>query len=739
MGYHLGVDLGTTYTAAAVRRDGVVSVLGLGNRAMQIPSMVYLQSDGTFLVGEAAEARAGVEPDRIAREFKRRIGDPVPIIVGGAPFSAEQLTARLLSSVVAVATEREGAPPESVTVSYPANWGTYKTDLLRQTFALANLNGVRTCTEPEAAALTYATRHRVQQGTCVAVYDLGGGTFDAAVLRDNGDAFALVGEPEGIEHLGGVDFDEAVFQHVLRTVGPELATVDGQDPAVLRGLERLRRDCVAAKESLSTDTEAAIAVNVGHVDTVVRLTRSEFEDLIRPSIDETIASLRRVLSSAGVPPEQLTAILLVGGSSRIPLVSEMLSGAFGRPLALDAHPKHDIAIGAAWFGVPLVEASRPPVAAAPGRAFDDAPTTPLPGRGHDAGGPPWLKRSRSSWLAVGAVGAVAVLATGAGLWLTSGSPSHHGQASSGSHGTPTGVAPTSSASSGSPASAAPQRPEGQPLPTDVVIWAAVRHGAEQIWQASVDDPQHERAFFSRPHSRSPALSHDRKTIAYIDDSGDGSTLHLIGTDGQDDRALFQAPQPKCAEAGGRPAFSPDDTQLAVMCEVPPGPDTWALYLVDVSGRTLRGPLDTGNMGDPTYRPDGGAVAYWKSGTVDGKQNAAIFEVNTDGAPRPQRLSGWVNANDPTFSPTGTSLALTTLEGTTLQIAVINLASNAMTMLTTDRRNNQDPSWAPDGTQLTYKSGPSLNADIWMMDANGTDQHALITDPGPDSAPAWSAR
>src|SRR5262249_33353388 len=189
---------------------------------------------------------------------KRRIGDPVPIIVGGAPFSAEQLTARLLSSVVAVATEREGEPPESVTVSYPANWGTYKTDLLRQTFALANLDGVRTCTEPEAAALTYATRHRVQQGTCVAVYDLGGGTFDAAVLRDNGDAFTLVGQPEGIEHLGGVDFDEAVFQHVLRTLGSELAAVDGQDPAGGRGLGGGPRRCAGGHEAVCTRAPAAV-------------------------------------------------------------------------------------------------------------------------------------------------------------------------------------------------------------------------------------------------------------------------------------------------------------------------------------------------------------------------------------------------------------------------------------------------------------------------------------------------
>ena len=739
MGYRLGVDLGTTYTAAAVRRDRVVSVLGLGNRAMQIPSTVYLQSDGSFLVGEAAEARASIEPDRIAREFKRRIGDPVPIIVGGAPFSAEQLTARLLSSVVAVATEREGEPPESVTVSYPANWGTYKTDLLRQTFALANLNGVRTCTEPEAAALTYATRHRVQQGTCVAVYDLGGGTFDAAVLRDNGDAFTVVGQPEGIEHLGGVDFDEAVFQHVLRTLGSELAAVDGQDPAVLRGLERLRRDCVAAKESLSTDTEASIAVNVGHVDTVVRLTRGEFEDLVRPSIDETIASLRRVLASAAVPPEELAAILLVGGSSRIPLVSEMLSGAFGRPLALDAHPKHDVAIGAAWFGTPLLEASRSGAPTSADRAIDDTPTAPVAGTLPEPTRPPRTKRGRSTWVALGAAGAAALLATGAGLWLTSGSGGHHGAAAGGGGSSTSATgASSASASPGSVTGSTPQRPEGPALPDDVLLWAAIRNRVEQIWQGTADG-QDPRAFMARPHSRSPALSHDRKTLAYIDDSGPRSYLRLIGTDGKGDRPLFTAPPAKCAEVPGRPAFSPDDTRLAVVCNVPSAPKKMALYLVDVSGRILSGPLDTGEMGDPTYRPDGRAVGYWKAGTVNGKQSTAIFEVNTDGAPRPQQITQWIKAKNATFSPTGTFLAMRIFVGPDVEVAVMDLASNKMTVLTTDPRTNQDPTWSPSGTQIAYKHGPSENGDIWVMNPDGTDQHAVITDTSPDSAPVWSAR
>src|SRR5947199_6945282 len=123
MPYRLGVDMGTTFTAAAVCRDGACDVLGLGERALQVPSVVYLREDGTFLVGEAAESRAAAEPQRVAREFKRRIGDTVPVLLAGAPFSAEALTAQLLRWVVEVATQREGEAPESITVTHPANWG----------------------------------------------------------------------------------------------------------------------------------------------------------------------------------------------------------------------------------------------------------------------------------------------------------------------------------------------------------------------------------------------------------------------------------------------------------------------------------------------------------------------------------------------------------------------------------------------------------------------------------------
>ena len=183
MGYRLGVDLGTTYTAAAVNVDGRVEMLGLGIRAMQVPSVVFVRRDGEIVVGEAAEQQGAADPSRVVREFKRRIGDSVPLVVGGSPFSAQALSARLLAWVVGIATERQGGPPEHVCVTHPANWGPFKRDLLGQAVEMAGLRNVEMCTEPEAAAITYASRNRVAEGDRVAVYDLGGGTFDPSRAR----------------------------------------------------------------------------------------------------------------------------------------------------------------------------------------------------------------------------------------------------------------------------------------------------------------------------------------------------------------------------------------------------------------------------------------------------------------------------------------------------------------------------------------------------------------------------
>jgi molecular chaperone DnaK len=374
MSYNLGVDLGTTYTAAAVRRGDDVRMLDLGTRGVSVPSVVFLKDDETTLVGEAAQRRGVSEGHRVAREFKRRLGDTTPIILGSTPYSAEALMARLLRWVVDQATQLEGGPPDSVTVTHPANWGDYKKDLLLQAIRIADIDVATVITEPEAAVLHYASQSRVEPGRVIAVYDLGGGTFDAAVLRKTQDAFQYLGTPEGIERLGGIDFDEAVFNHVQRALSAAGAELDPDDPQTVAGLRRLRDDCVDAKEALSADSDVSIPVVLPSIQTDIRLTRAEFEAMIRPSLADSIGAMQRAVRGAGISLEEVDAILLVGGSSRIPLVGELVGGELGVPVVVDTHPKHAIALGAAMYESGVAQnddAVPPPPPITP--AVDDLP------------------------------------------------------------------------------------------------------------------------------------------------------------------------------------------------------------------------------------------------------------------------------------------------------------------------------------------------------------------------------
>ncbi|QJY47084.1 Hsp70 family protein [Pseudonocardia broussonetiae] len=348
--YQLGVDLGTTWSAAAVCRDGARTAepVPLGEHGHAVASAVFAGADGSFLLGEAAERRALSDPDRVVREFKRRIGDPTPVLVGREPVPAEVLAARFVAALVRQVSQREGGPPSRIAVTHPAGWGPHKTAALRAALAAQGVGPLVLLSEPQAAAVGYASAERVEAGSVVAVYDLGGGTFDAAVVRkDPRGGFALLGTPEGIERLGGVDFDEAVFAHVRDAIGPAWAELDGTDPAVLEAVARLRRECTAAKEALSVDTVVQVPVMLPGLHTRVRLGRAEFEDMVRPAIAETVDALARALASAGVAPADVATLLLVGGSSRMPLVTELVSAGIGRPASADVDPKGVIAAGAA--------------------------------------------------------------------------------------------------------------------------------------------------------------------------------------------------------------------------------------------------------------------------------------------------------------------------------------------------------------------------------------------------------
>jgi actin-like ATPase involved in cell morphogenesis len=347
VGYRLGIDLGTAFVAAAISDGPRIEMVTLGARSVMIPCVVYLNEDGALVTGEAAQRRALARPDRAVRDFNRRLGDPKPIVIGGAQYSVADLIGAVLRDVLEKVSQTLGERPERVVLTHPANWGPFRRGLFEQIANSAGLDDVLMTTEPEAAAAHYAVTRDLDEGDIVAVYDLGGGTFDATVLRKRADGVEILGAPEGIERLGGVDFDEVILGFVDSAASGALSELDMRDPRTITALARLQQDAVLAKESLSVDTETLIPVFLPGRNFDVRISRDQFESLVRPQVESTIGALSRTLRSARVEPDELSAVLLVGGSSRIPLVAQMVSEELGRPIVVDTHPKYAVALGAA--------------------------------------------------------------------------------------------------------------------------------------------------------------------------------------------------------------------------------------------------------------------------------------------------------------------------------------------------------------------------------------------------------
>ncbi len=360
-------------------RDGRVEVCQLGSSSALVPSIVSIRDDGIALVGEAAERRVVTDPTRTVREFKRRIGDDAPYIIGGTPYTADQLAGFVLSDIVTRITDQEGAAPRRVALTHPAEYGSHKLDRLRAAAAQAGINAPLLVAEPVAAALAYMERAQVPVGGHVLVYDFGGGTFDAAMVRRDADGPTLVGSAAGLERLGGVDLDAAVFNHVDQTLGGQIGALDSNATETRAAIARLRDESRAAKEALSADTETDIPVLLPGAPPTVRLTRPEFEAMAASRIDETLPVLDRVVDSAGLVWADVASVLLVGGSSRIPLVAQRVASHSGRPVATDTDPKASVATGAALIaarsGGGGAFAAAPPATAAAAMAADSTEET----------------------------------------------------------------------------------------------------------------------------------------------------------------------------------------------------------------------------------------------------------------------------------------------------------------------------------------------------------------------------
>jgi molecular chaperone DnaK len=184
------------------------------------------------------------------------------------------------------------------------------------------------------------------------VYDFGGGTFDASVVRKTTTGMEIVGEAGGDDAIGGIDFDHALLRHVGAAAGVDLSRYDVEDPTAAGAIGQLFNAVVEAKEALSADVEAVVPVVLPGVSRQVLITRADFEDLIRDRVLGTVGVFGQVVHRAGLDPARLHTVLLVGGSSRIPLVRQLLTEELGVRVALDAHPKHTVSLGAAIAAAP---------------------------------------------------------------------------------------------------------------------------------------------------------------------------------------------------------------------------------------------------------------------------------------------------------------------------------------------------------------------------------------------------
>jgi hypothetical protein len=292
---------------------------------------------------------------------------------------AEDVTAGLLAGIVDGVAERQGARPGEITLAYPAWWGPEPVALLLDALRAHGLPGVL----PVAAPLAAAATHHSRSGP-IAVVDLG---TDLCVSVVSGRATPgprrLLGRPVTVPHLAGAAFDDAVLARVRAVVGPAWDHLDPSDLAVRHSAAVLRRRCTLAKERLGREPTADVAVELPGIRIRVQLTRGHFEELVRPAFAEAVAALGKALDTAGLGVADLDAVVLAGGSARIPLAAQVFADALGRPIAHSCDPGVVTVLGAAMVArggdpaprVPVLPVVGTAVAALPGAPPPPPPTT----------------------------------------------------------------------------------------------------------------------------------------------------------------------------------------------------------------------------------------------------------------------------------------------------------------------------------------------------------------------------
>jgi actin-like ATPase involved in cell morphogenesis len=326
-GFRLGIDFGTSHTVAVLHwPDGRAKVL-LFDGSPLLPSAVYAEPDGRLVVGRDAVNSSRIDPGRYEPNPKRRI-DEGTVLLGQYEIPVEELIASVLRLVADEARRTSGDPLAAITLTCPAAWGPRRRRTLVSAAARAGFPDTRVIEEPVAAATYFAQvlGHRMAVGSAVVVYDFGGGTFDVSVLERMVYGFRTLAV-DGRDDIGGLDLDEALIDFLVREHAHH-------DPAAWQRLaeprtseerrqRRLFRDDVrSAKERLSRHPTAELYVP--GFDRNVHVTREEFEAVVRPLLDETVRMTGALVRRTGVPADRIAGVFLVGGSSRLPLVSTLV-------------------------------------------------------------------------------------------------------------------------------------------------------------------------------------------------------------------------------------------------------------------------------------------------------------------------------------------------------------------------------------------------------------------------------
>ena len=346
----VGIDLGTTNSTVAVLEGGEPEIIPNVEGSRLTPSVVAFTKEGERIVGQVAKRQAITNPERTITSIKREMGTSFKVDIDGKSYTPQEISAMILQKLKADAESYLGEKVEKAVITVPAYFTDSQRQATKDAGRIAGLEVLRIINEPTAAALAYGLDKGEDQ--TILVYDLGGGTFDVSIL-ELGDGVFEVKATSGNNRLGGDDFDERVINYLVSEFKKETGVDLSKDPIAM---QRLKDAAEKAKIELSAVTSTninlpfitATADGPKHLD--LNLTRAKFEDLIGDLVDKTTGPLRQALSDAGLEAKSIDKVILVGGSTRVPLVQKVLKDLLGKEPHKGVNPDEVVALGAAIQG-----------------------------------------------------------------------------------------------------------------------------------------------------------------------------------------------------------------------------------------------------------------------------------------------------------------------------------------------------------------------------------------------------